>query len=265
MGSGLEGRPGRPALVGMVHLRPLPGSAGWQGDLGAVVDAAAADAEALVRGGCDALLVENMGDAPYLRGAVAPETLAAMVAAALPLRRFGLPLGVQVLAGAWAESLGLAVAVGAAFLRVEAFVYGHLADEGWMDACAGPLLRRRAALGARVAVWADIQKKHAAHAASADLGLAGWARGAAFCGADAVVVTGAETGAPTAAADAAAARAGGLPVAAGSGVTAENAGEIAPFVDAVIVGTALKRGGDWRGPVEVARVEAVRRALRAGA
>jgi len=259
----VDGVVGRAALVGMVHLRPLPGSAGWQGDLGAVVAAAEADAAALAAGGCDALLVENMGDVPYLRGAVAPETLAAMVAAALPLRRFGLPLGVQVLAGAWAESLALAVAVGAAFLRVEAFVYGHLADEGWMDACAGPLLRRRAALGARVAVWADIQKKHASHAASADLDVAAWARGAAFCGADAVVVTGAETGAATAAGDLAAARAGGLPVVVGSGVTPAGAAAVAGLADGLIVGTALKHGGDWRAPVDRARVEALRRALGA--
>ena len=69
------------ALVGMVHLKPLPGSSGWGGSMSSVLDAALADAEALMLGGCDALLVENMGDVPYLKGEVAPETVAAMAIA----------------------------------------------------------------------------------------------------------------------------------------------------------------------------------------
>ena len=27
------------------------------------------------------------------------------------------------------------------FIRAEGFVFGHVADEGWVEACAGPLLR----------------------------------------------------------------------------------------------------------------------------
>ena len=71
--------PGKCALVGMVHLLPLPGSPRWGGDMNAVLDAARRDAGALVTGGCDLLLVENMGDVPYLRGSVAPETVRAMI------------------------------------------------------------------------------------------------------------------------------------------------------------------------------------------
>ena len=58
---------GGTALIGMVHLRPLPGSAGWNGDVDALVQAALTDATALVAGGCDALIVENMGDTPFSR------------------------------------------------------------------------------------------------------------------------------------------------------------------------------------------------------
>ena len=46
-------------------------------------------------------------------------------------------------------------------IRAEGFVFGHVADEGWIDGCAGPLLRYRKMIGAdRVAVLADIKKKH---------------------------------------------------------------------------------------------------------
>ncbi|MEQ1503001.1 MAG: BtpA/SgcQ family protein [Myxococcota bacterium] len=257
---------GRCALVGMVHLRPLPGSPGWQGDLGAVLDAAERDADALLDGGCDALIVENMGDVPYLRGAVPPWTVAAMALATERVALRGAPVGVQVLAAANREALGIAVAAGAKFVRVEAFAYGHVADEGWLDACAGPLLRDRATLGAGgvpagVAIWADIRKKHAAHAATADLSLADVARGTAFCGADLLVVTGTATGAPTDPAHVLAAREAGLPVAVGSGVTPDDAGALAAVAQALIVGSWLKIGGDWRAGVDVDRVRAVRRAI----
>ena len=64
----------RCALVGMVHLRALPGSPGWAGSMDDVLEVAVSDAEALLAGGCHAVLIENMGDVPYLRGAVPPGT-----------------------------------------------------------------------------------------------------------------------------------------------------------------------------------------------
>ena len=254
----------RCALVGMVHLLPLPGSPRWGGSMAAVREAAMREADALLTGGCDALLVENMGDVPYLRGAVSPETVAAMAIAAAEVASLGAPLGVQVLAAANREALGVAVAAGASFVRVEGFAWAHVADEGWIDACAGPLLRARAALGARVAVWADVQKKHAAHAVTADLSMEELAKGAAFCGADALVVTGVATGRPTALADVSAARAAGLPVAVGSGVSADSAATLAEQASALIVGSWLKEGGDWHNPVDRERVQAVRQAMIAG-
>ena len=160
----------RCALVGMVHLRPLPGSPGFRQNMFQVLEAARRDAATLAEAGCDAIIVENMGDVPYLKGAVLPETIAAaalatraVIDAAAPL-----PIGLQLLAGANRDALGVAATVGARFIRVEGFAYAHVADEGWLDACAGPLLRDRTALGADVRVWADIRKKHAAHAVTAD-------------------------------------------------------------------------------------------------
>ncbi len=249
------------ALVGMVHLRPLPGSPGWDGDMSSVRKAALQDAERLVRGGCDALIVENMGDVPYLRGRVAPETVAAAAICVADIVALGLPVGVQLLAAANLEALGVAHAAGASFVRAEAFAYAHVADEGWLDATAGPLLRRRATLRSHVKVWADIQKKHAAHAVTADLSLADIARGTAFSGADALVVTGLETGHPTDPDHVRAARAAGLPVVVGSGVQPDNLAPLAAVADALIVGSYFKERGDWRAPVDDARVAAVRKVL----
>ncbi len=258
---------GRPAFVGMVHLAPLPGAPRWQSDASIqdVLDAATRDAERLVEGGCDALLVENMGDAPWVKGGVDPWTIAAMTRATERVVATGLPTGVQVLAGANREALGIAAVTGARFVRVEGFAYAHVADEGWIDACAGPLLRDRAHLGGLaegVAVWADVQKKHSAHAVTSDLSLSELAHGTTFAGADVLIATGSTTGAATDPSDLTAMKSAGIPVAVGSGVTAENVARVG-FADAVIVGSWLKEEGDWRRPVDVARVRALRRALDA--
>ena len=46
-------------------------------------------------------------------------------------------------------------------IRSECFVFSHVADEGWMDANAGELLRFRRKIGAdQVAVITDVKKKH---------------------------------------------------------------------------------------------------------
>lgn len=251
------------ALVGMVHLGALPGAPAWGGSMADVLSAALRDAEALLEGGCDALLVENMGDLPWLRGHVPPWTTAAMALAVDRVVALGAPTGVQILAAANQEALGVAVAAGASFLRVEGFAWAHVADEGWIDACAGSLLRDRAALGARVAVWADVQKKHAAHAVTGDLTLTELAEGTAFAGADVLIATGAATGRPTNPADVRAMKAAGLPVAVGSGVTPDTARDLSD-ADAWIVGSWLKIGGDWQAPVDVSRVRVMARTARAG-
>ena len=55
-------------LIGVVHLLPLPGSPRWKGDMDVVLSQARSDAEALARGGCHGVIVENFGDAPLAKG-----------------------------------------------------------------------------------------------------------------------------------------------------------------------------------------------------
>lgn len=65
------------------------------------------------------------------------------------------------IAGANKEALAVAMATGGSFIRAEGFVFSHVADEGWMDSCAGELLRYRRSIGAEdVAILTDIKKKH---------------------------------------------------------------------------------------------------------
>src|SRR5262252_3811048 len=151
------------ALIGVIHVGALPGTPGSRDSVDAIATAAAGDARAYREAGFPGLMVENMHDRPYLRREVGPEVVAAMAVVAQAVRREvpGLPLGIQVLAGANRESLAVAHACGARFVRVEGFVFAHVADEGVMQSDAGTLLRYRRAIGADgVAVFADIKKKH---------------------------------------------------------------------------------------------------------
>ncbi len=254
--------------IGMVHVGASPGTPHATDDVAAVEARAVRDARALLDAGFEALIVENMHDRPYLRGGVGPEVVAALTRVALAVRRVAadVPLGVQVLAAANREALAVALASGADFVRVEGFVFAGVADEGLLDeAAAGPLLRYRRAIGAdRVAVLADIKKKHSSHAITADLSTAETARAAAFCGADGVIVTGTATGEAADAAEVAAVRAAApdLPLCVGSGVTPENAADYVPLTDGLIIGTAAKEAGDWRRPVDPARARALVAAIR---
>ncbi|MEQ8822225.1 MAG: BtpA/SgcQ family protein [Sumerlaeia bacterium] len=257
--------PDRPVLCGMIHVPALPGTSLYGGDLGTVIGRVEEEARLLAQGGCDALMIENMHDAPYLKGAVGPEIVAAMTAAGLAAREAApsLPLGVQVLAGANCEALAVALACGAAFVRAEGFVFGHIGDEGYHDACAGELLRYRRAIGAEhIAVLADIKKKHSSHAVTADVDLAETIHAAEFFRADGVIVTGTATGSPARPGDLErAAAATRLPVAIGSGVTPENVAEYA-VADLLIVGSYFKDRGQWEGAIDAARLAALAGAVR---
>lgn len=258
------GLPGK-ALIGMVHVGALPGTPGAGRSVAQLARGAAEEARVLADAGFDAVMIENMHDRPYVVGPHGPEIVAAMTRVADEVRRAvpRLPLGVQVLASGEREALAVALAVGGAFVRCENFVFAHVADEGLMErACAGPLLRYRRAIGAEgVRVIADVKKKHASHAITADVDLEEAARAAEFFGAEGVVVTGVRTGDPARVEDVRAARRGcAVPVLVGSGVTPANVPMLLAHADALIVGSFIKTGGVWSEPVDPARCAEIVRA-----
>lgn len=254
----------RRALIGVIHAQALPGTPGSRLAVGAIADMAAAEAELYAEAGFHGLILENTHDRPYLKGgAVGPEIVAAMSIAGAAIRRASsLPLGVQVLAGANRAAMAVAHACGAAFVRVEGFVFAHVADEGLIEGSAGDLLRYRRAIGAEnVLVFADIKKKHSAHAITADVDIAETAKAAEFFSVDGVIVSGAATGSPADPDEVrAVSEAVRIPTLIGSGISPEN---LARFggADAFIVGSSVKSDGLWSGRLDAARTRAVVEAL----
>jgi hypothetical protein len=258
------------ALIGMLHLGALPGSPAEQRPaagvgLEAIVARAIEEATVYRDAGFHGLMIENMHDRPYLKGAVGPETVAAMAVVGHEVRKaVPLPLGVQVLAAANREAIAVALACGASFVRVEGYVFAHVADEGLIESDAGLLTRYRRQIGAEhVRVFADVKKKHSSHAITADVSLAETAHAAEFSLADGVIVTGTSTGRQTEPDDVRiVAAAIGIPTFVGSGVTPANIGQY-PNADGFIIGSAVKRDGHWANAIDPQRVHAIAKAFAA--
>jgi uncharacterized protein len=244
-------------LIGMVHLPPLPGSPRWDGSMDRAIAVAVTDARALVDNGMDAVIVENYGDAPFARGRVASATVAAMTVIAQEIRRAlpDAPLGVNVLKCDARSALAVAAAVSARFIRVNVLAGAVVADQGIVQTDAYDVLRDRRLLGVDVAIFADVQGKHAVPLAPIEIEQQ--ARDLASRSlADGLVVSGRATGDATPIDDVKRVRSAvpDVPILVGSGVTPETAAELLSLADALIVGTSLKRDGDVSNPVDPVRV-----------
>src|SRR5258706_5538229 len=75
------------ALVGMLHVPALPGTPRAGLAVEAVAEAMVAEARQYQSAGFHGLMIENMHDRPYLKGAVGPEVVAAMAVVGREVRR----------------------------------------------------------------------------------------------------------------------------------------------------------------------------------
>ncbi|HEV2826247.1 MAG TPA: BtpA/SgcQ family protein [Pyrinomonadaceae bacterium] len=252
------------ALIGVVHLHALPGTPKGKLDITAITSIAVEDARQYEEAGFHGVMIENTHDRPYLKANIGPEITAAMAVIGAEVRRAtSLPLGVQVLAGANSSALAVALTCAASFVRVEGYVFAHVADEGLIEASAGALLRYRRAIGAdHIRVFADVKKKHSAHALTTDIDIAETAKAAEFFLVDGVIVTGVATGQPAEPDEVnSVARAVSVPTIIGSGITSENLARYGA-ADAFIVGSSIKQDGLWSNPIDPDRARALVRAFR---
>lgn len=244
-------------VIGMIHVQALPGTPKYQNSIQAIIDHAIEEVEIYKKAGIDALAIENMHDVPYLKNEVGPEIIATMTAVAQAVKQESqLPCGIQILAAANQAALAVAQAAKFDFIRAEGFVFGHLADEGYIDSNAGALLRYRKMIGAEdIAVFTDIKKKHSSHAISADVSLVETAKAAAYFLSDGLIITGSSTGlAANQQALQEVHQATQIPTLVGSGITLDNIGDYWTIADGFIVGSYFKQDSIWSNPLDYERI-----------
>jgi membrane complex biogenesis BtpA family protein len=257
-------------LIGMVHLPALPGSPRWQQDWSAVRHSALSNTRALVAGGITAIMVENYHDVPFYPSRVPQVTVAAMAVVVADIRREypALLIGVNVLRNDAAAALAIASTGGADFIRVNVHSGAAVTDQGLVSGEAHQTLRLRREIAPTIAIMADLRVKHARPLVErpvAEEGVDLRRRGLA----DAIIVTGAATGAPADLDQLTSLRAAlpDCPLLVGSGLNRQNLGDFWPVADGFIVGTSLQAGqsgGDVE-PAEVTRLVARLRQLQTSA
>ena len=246
-----------PILIGVVHLQALPGAPGFGGRMAAVTTAAVRDARVLAEAGFPAVIIENFGDAPFHKERVPPETIAAMATITRAVRSELPPhvdVGVNVLRNDARAAIAIAAAAELAFIRVNVLSGAAVTDQGVIEGRAADVLRDRQRLAPDLCILADVRVKHAAPLAPRPLEAEVHdlvERG----GADAVIVSGARTGAAADLAELQAVRAaaGHVPVLLGSGTNAETIQRGLQVAHGAIVGSSLKLGGDTHAAIDPTR------------
>ncbi|MFA6445720.1 MAG: BtpA/SgcQ family protein [Candidatus Paceibacterota bacterium] len=243
-------------LVGMVHVLALPGTPLNSHSSEEIIDKAVEEAKVFKKLGFNTVMIENMHDIPYMK-IVGPEVLALMTVIGREIKKLGLYCGIQILAGANKEAMAAAKAGGLDFIRAEGFVFAHVADEGYIESCAGELTRYRKMTGAEeVMIFTDIKKKHSAHAITSDVSIEETAHAAEFFLSDGVIVTGVSTGTEASLDEVKGVRkAVKIPVLIGSGITDMNLQNYFPYADIFIVGSFIKKGGYWKNELDEGNIK----------
>jgi len=244
-------------VIGMIHLQALPGTPECHHSIEEIISLASQEANIYKQSGIDALMIENMHDVPYLKNDVGHEISTTMALVAHVVKeQTQLPVGIQILAGANKAALAVAKAANLDFIRVEGFVFGHLADEGYIDSQAAEIMRYRKSIDAtNIAIFTDIKKKHSSHAITADISISEVAHAAEFFNANGLIVTGKYTGSTASIEEIKEVKdITNLPVIIGSGVTIDNVEAYLKVSDALIVGSYFKQNGFWKNELDQERI-----------
>lgn len=241
-------------IIGMVHLPASPGQPRHDSrPFTEVVQGVQQDIEALQVGGIDGVMYCNEADLPYATS-VGPEVPAYMTAIIAATRRdLSVPFGVNVLWDPYA-SLAVAAATGASWIR-EVLTGMFDTDMGMLAPDPAAIFAYRDRLGIRsCAMFANVAPEFARSLSDRDV--ASRARGAAYFGFDALLISGPMAGVAYDLAELRAAREAvrEVPVLANTGVRESNIAETLRYADGAIVGSSLKVDGNTWNPVDPARV-----------
>jgi len=195
--------PNQKPIIGMVHLRPLPGSPLYDPtvmDMKKIITIAVEEAKILQEAGVDGLQVENMWDIPYLKGdQISHETTASLaIGVNEVINKVNIPVGVECHMNGAEAALACAVASGAKWVRVFEWCNAFISQAGYIEAVGGKLSRKRSNLRAEndICFLCDVNVKHGSHFIIHDRSVEEQAKDVESQDGDAIIVTGFDTGTP---------------------------------------------------------------------
>lgn len=250
-------------IIGMIHLRPLPGSPDYDPanmGMNKILALATEEAKVLENAGVDGVQVENMWDIPYNR----PEDIGYETAASLALgiyevkKRISVPVGAECHMNAAECALACATAAGAQWIRVFEWCNAFISQSGFIDGAGAHVSRLRSRLKADdILALCDVNVKHGSHFIIHDRSVREQAMDIEAQNGDAVIVTGFDTGMPpTADRIIECKNAIQIPVLIGSGLTIANLSSLLTAADGAIVGSAFKENNNWKNPIDAVKVTA---------
>ncbi len=246
------------AVIGMVHLGPLPGTPFYEPDsLGRELERAVSSAQALHAGGATGCLVQTI-DRVYPTGDEAdPARVAAVANIVHEIARATGPdfqIGVQILRNAIQASLAVAVVSGGSFLRCAALVGATMTSDGIVEGRPLAVAQTRRRLDAMaIKLIAEIHSMH--FKALDNSPIAEMARAAVRAGANAVSLGDPDEAITLALIEEVRGAVPGTPVFLAGYTNHANAARLLAHADGAFVGTCLEKDG-WGSAIDEAKVRA---------
>lgn len=248
----------------MLHLSPVAGEPGYKGDA-FVINNAICDIQALQNGGIDGVLIENWHE-DSIGEFIQTETRCSIDKVIETIKKYiKVPYGINILNNDYKTAFLLAKKHQASFVQLDVFVDQVISDFSYSVKAKNSRFvinpKPKTIWDFAHAIGADdkplivfVQPKHY-QLCDIHKTLEKSVLEAAENKASGVIVTQKTGIAPFLYKIKQAKKAAGCtPVGVGSGVNVQNISQIAPSVDFVIVGTALKQNGDINNPVDIQRV-----------
>lgn len=248
----------RKAVLGMIHLQPLPGTPLYKPEsFNQTLDMAVQSARALYEGGADGCLVQTVDRVYNVMDESDPARTTAVgliVNAIAEETGTEFQIGVHIMYNALRSSLAVAKVAGGTFIRASAVVGMTLTEHGMVKANPLEVMEYRNKINAwNVKVIAEVHSMHFKWFGE-DKPTAQIARSAKQVGADAVSL-GSPNDSKTLEMIASIRQAvPGLPILLAGYTNHDNAARLLAAADGAFVGTCFERGG-WGGPIDLERVK----------
>lgn len=227
----------------MIHLKNISHNDITIEKVDKVFESAKEELKILEKGGADAAIIENYFDAPYDTTLTDTQIVTFTNIFSRLKDQATIPLGVNLQQTNGIEEIIVANICGGSFVRSEAYVETRLSSAGLMEPQASKMIRYKKDTNSQVKILADVNVKHS-------IGLIDKPMEVSFteaidAGADAIIITGKETGKSPTVKDFKIYKKlfPEIPLIVGSGVSEDNIEDFFEYADAVIVGSAIKDTG----------------------